>query len=269
LVGALGVLFGYVLYFQTEPMVHDGITINAIALIVGLLAAAALGALSEWIRQVIDDGADRLLPSRRILIITVLTLVLFELFIASAHNFVDELLGTHEGTSVFKRALGDIFTGRPVEFMILALLWTIPSVVLAATLSRAIFRSRGTRAAQSRTGALCGIAAGLISAILILGCILILNALHVAYQFVFDHQEWREFLSPKSLASVLGWTSNHLPRSRSEVVTVGNHHASDPHNVANAHYWSRCSDVQERGHRANHQFHDGIQADHRPRHARA
>jgi DNA-3-methyladenine glycosylase I len=47
-------------------------------------------------------------------------------------------------------------------------------------------------------------AAVLISAVLILGWMLILNASHVAYRFAFDHSEWR---------------SNHLAQSRVEFVT--------------------------------------------------
>src|SRR5438445_5496077 len=89
LFGFLGVLFGYVLYFQLEPVVHDANLLDARSLVFGVFTAAVLGALSEWIRQVIDDGAERLFPPRRIVLITALTLLLFELFIASAHKIAE------------------------------------------------------------------------------------------------------------------------------------------------------------------------------------
>lgn len=63
LFGALGVLFGYALYFQIEPLIHDQDREAAGSLIIGLMAAGALGALWKWIRQIIDGGAQRLLPA--------------------------------------------------------------------------------------------------------------------------------------------------------------------------------------------------------------
>ena len=61
----------------------------------------------------------------------------------------------------------------------------------------------------------------------------------------------------------------HRARSSVPVSGCGNALARHSDNVAIAHHWRRCADVQEHRARPRRRFDDRIQADHRARHARA
>ncbi len=84
LIGALGILTGYALYFKIEPIVHG--KESPIPTILELLIAAGMVYFLEWIKGVIEHGAKHLIPPRRALVISVFTLILFEIFVLAAHT---------------------------------------------------------------------------------------------------------------------------------------------------------------------------------------
>jgi DNA-3-methyladenine glycosylase I len=195
LVGALGVLSGYALYFQVEPIVH--LRQGATLLFTEISVAVALGAIAEWIRQVIDEGAKRL-PSRRTVLSTILTLLLFEIFIASAHSIFDP----NQTDTV--RAIHDVWAGDARDFVLVALLWTISGAVLMGILARTVFLRRRNVWVDARYGVLCGIGAGAIAAAIVLGYMLVARAVLVGDSIFANHQGWHAILDKHHIASVLG-----------------------------------------------------------------
>ena len=195
LVGALGVLSGYALYFQVEPIVH--LRRGATLLFTEISVAVALGAIAEWIRQVIDEGAKRL-PSRRTVLSTILTLLLFEIFISSAHSIFDP----NQTDTV--RAIHDVWAGDARDFVLVALLWTISGAVLMGVLARTVFLRRRNVWTDARYGILCGLGAGAIAGAIVLGYLLVARAVLVGNSILADHQGWHAILNKHHIASILG-----------------------------------------------------------------
>jgi len=205
LVGTLGILSGYALYFQVEPIVH--LRRGALLMVMGITIAVMLGFISEWIRHFIEEGA-RHLPSLPSVLTTLLTLFLFEIFVVSIHNVSPYLVDPNAADPDIVRALHDIGWDSVPDFLTVALVWIFSGVALTAALSWAVFMQRRSIWVGVVYG---GVIGGICAAVGVFFWMLISRASH---SILLTRQQWRAILDEHQLASILGRTLDHLIDAR-------------------------------------------------------
>jgi 3-methyladenine DNA glycosylase Tag len=193
LVGALGVLSGYALYFKLEPIVHgdEGV----LPIVLELVIAAVMVAILEWVTEIIEKGLGHSLPYRRTAITAIFAFVLFELFVLAAHS----LAGVQSEEA--RHALDSVWAGDWRELVGLAAFWVIIGGGLTAAIARAIFGRPTTLALRGTIGASAGAGAGL----LILFYMLLVRAFVVAKLIVLEHSKWHVLLSRNHVTASVGW----------------------------------------------------------------
>jgi len=187
LIGALGIITGYALYFKIEPIVHG--KESPVPILVELLIAAGMVAFLEWVKEVIQHGAKHLIPSRRTLVISIFTLLLFEIFVLAAHT-----LPGVRGAEMMD-AIRDVWQGDWRDAAMLAMLWIVIGAVLAGVISRAIFGHTTTEAGLARRGAMHGAAAGFIAAAMVLAYVLVMRAVSVIRFVLFEHPKFHAIIN--------------------------------------------------------------------------
>jgi hypothetical protein len=193
LVGALGVLSGYALYFKLEPIVHgdEGV----LPILLELIIAAVMVAILEWVTEIIEKGLGHSLPYGRTAITAIFAFVLFELFVLAAHS----LAGVQSEEA--RRALNNVWAGDWRELVGLAGFWVIIGGALTAAIARAIFGRPKALALRGTIGASAGAAAGL----LVLFYMLLARDFMVAKLVVLDHLKWHLLLGKNHVMASVGW----------------------------------------------------------------
>jgi 3-methyladenine DNA glycosylase Tag len=197
LIGALGVLTGYTFYFRLEPILHHDE--SALSVFWELLVAASMVAILEWVKEVIKGGAKHLVPSRSTVVISIFTVLLFEVFVLAAHALADA------EPAEMRRAIGGIWQGSWFDLFMIAFIWVIIGAVLTAVISSTIFQRGLAPWRHSRVGAVYGIAAGLIAAAIVLAYVFVARAIVVVKYIAFDHStKWHDIVSKSDKVQLFG-----------------------------------------------------------------
>jgi 3-methyladenine DNA glycosylase Tag len=195
LLGALGVLSGYTLYFRIEPILHGHGHEQVRTLVLELLLAAVMVAILEWVKGVIQNGIVAPVRSWRSVMSSLLTvrslfaIILFELFVLAAHSLVDVTWVD------IQQRIHDIWQGGWMDFVIFGLVWMISGAVLARQISKAIFARRATAKNQMWHGALRGVAAGLVAAAVVWASVAVLRVIWEVKMIVAEHDRWHSLLN--------------------------------------------------------------------------
>jgi hypothetical protein len=162
--GAWGVLTGFAAYI----LVRTADFSDPWNYVIGVCVAAGASFIVEALRETVR-GEIVPLPTRRIgqAVVTILTLLVFELFVLASHNAVD-VFGNHEKVEHLRQdLLGPVLasSGDALrDLIVLAALWMIPGAAVGAFLGRFIVRERDDQTLRPR--ALLGAATGVLVAVL-------------------------------------------------------------------------------------------------------
>jgi hypothetical protein len=196
LTGAFGVVSGYCMFLLWEDEIRKN---DPWPFLIGLAVASLASFAIEYLRDIIQHGeADRIRPRR--VLVTILTLMMFELFIvawedvaprwqeAQASGNSDRLKVTILGP-----LLGVMKQGHPMlDIAVLGFLWVVGGVVLATTLG---FAAADPKEMSLRSQVARGLGRGLIAAMVTapVGTVLYVLAVRVvlsARMMIFNHDAW-------------------------------------------------------------------------------
>lgn len=164
--GALGVFTGFAVFILLRPTVGN----NPLTFWLGLAAAALASFVVEMLRdnlrgEIWNFGAKGHIAQ---VLVTLVTLALFELFIFATHNAVEIVGHPAEMSELRDAILGPALQGRAGatrDLLVLALLWLVAGSAVGAALGAAVVRERsrlklGMRELRSaRAGLLAGVIA--------------------------------------------------------------------------------------------------------------
>jgi hypothetical protein len=162
--GAWGVLTGFAVFI----LVRTGDFSHPLNYALGLCVAAGASFVVEGLRESVRG---EIVPhsARRIghVAVTVLTLVVFELFILAAHNAVDISSHADDVTKLRNALLGPSLVDAPGalrDLIVLALLWLIPGAAVGWYLGLLVVNERSDQPLPERT--LCGGRTGVLVAVI-------------------------------------------------------------------------------------------------------
>jgi len=202
LIGALGVLSGYTLYFKIEPIVHG--SERALTVFLELLIAAGMVAVLEWVTNVIEYGVTRAVPSRRSVITSIFAVVLFELFVLATHSLADT-----PGPEI-QQGIHDIFQGSWVDFVMFGLVWMIIGAALTRQIAKVIFARSRASTSQAWRGAWRGVVAGLIAAGTVMASVAVFRAIWVLKLIIIEHPKWHSVLGKNPSLSAAARALDYL-----------------------------------------------------------
>lgn len=164
--GLWGILTGFAVFI----LIRTGDFSNPLNFIAGLGVAAVASSIVEALREAIR-GEIAVHPTRRIssIVVTVVTLLVFELFILAAHNAVDIFGHAKDIVELREALLGPAFSdtgSATIDLIVLALIWVITGSVIGLALGAFVVRETGTSGVRERTirGGVTGVVAATIAA---------------------------------------------------------------------------------------------------------
>lgn len=164
--GMWGILTGFAVFI----LIRTGDFSNPLVFIAGLAVAAVASSVVEVLREAIR-GEISIHPTRRAgsVIVTVVTLLVFELFILASHNAIDIFGQPAEVLELREALIGPAFSGTQnatVDLIVLAAIWVMTGCVVGLALGLFVARDRGSRTMRAQTlrGAVTGIVAATVAA---------------------------------------------------------------------------------------------------------
>ncbi len=218
--GAFGILSGGALFVL---LLHEGEHLPY-AFLIALAVAAVVSFGIESVRELVKHGSlgkETFSPPR--MVVTILTLMTFELFVAAWHalpgvwgKLADEFPTAVLGPRIAESA------GAGGHFIALGALWVVVGAALAAMLSLRLGDDEGANARAATVGgasfgAVCGL---VIAPVAVFAFLLLARTVGVLWQMVFDHDAWRsaieavaKFPFPPVKAAAVGvlWLDDVLP----------------------------------------------------------
>ncbi len=188
--GFWGILTGFAVFI----LIRTGDFSNPLTFVVGLCVAAAASFVVEALRESVR-GEITVRPTRRVgsIVGTIVTLIVFELFILAVHNAADIF-----GDDATVEALRDALLGpvartsasAPIDLIVLAVIWLVTGTIVGLALGLLIVREPGDQPLRERIvrGGATGVVAAIVAAPVLVFVYVLLWRLGLAVQLAFTDQ---------------------------------------------------------------------------------
>jgi hypothetical protein len=188
--GFWGILTGFAVFI----LIRTGDFSNPLTFVVGLCVAAAASFVVEALRESVR-GEITVRPTRRVgsIVGTIVTLIVFELFILAVHNAAD-IFGDDAKVEALRDALlGPVArtsASAPTDLIVLAVIRLVTGTIVGLALGLLIVREPGDQPLRERIarGGATGVVAAIVAAPVLVFVYVLLWRLGLAVQLAFTDQ---------------------------------------------------------------------------------
>jgi hypothetical protein len=188
--GLWGILTGFAVFI----LIRTGDFANPLTFVLGLCVAAAASFVVETLRESVR-GEITVRPTRRLgpVLGTIVTLIVFELFILAVHNAVDIFGDADRVRDLRDALLGPVANANgnaTIDLIVLAAIWLASGSIVGLALGLFILREKGARSFRERTvrGGLAGVAAAVVAAPALVFAYVLVWRLCLAVRLAFTDQ---------------------------------------------------------------------------------